>query len=118
MEVLHGERIVRLLEKGGIKLSVALWLLTEEYSDWRFVVASKNLDPLTPFAQVKTTQDILRRTLSVEQIPTLRIMKTQDPFPRDLRKRFGKIKHVEGMRLAGQFIGNRFVEDGYLYRLQ
>ena len=117
IDVLQGERIVRLLEESGIKLSLALWLLVAEYSDWRFALASKDLDRLSPFDQIKRTQDILRKSLEVEHIPTLWIMNTLEPFPRNLRKLFGKAKSVEGMRLGGQFIGNLFVEDAYIYRI-
>lgn len=118
MDVLQGERIVRLLEQAGIKLSLALWLLTDEYSDWRFVISSKSLDPLTPFDQLKKSKDVLRKSLPVEQTPTLWIMNTQDTFPRSLHKLFSKTKNVEGMRLGGQFIGNRFIEDAYVYRIR
>jgi hypothetical protein len=40
-----------------------------------------------------------------------------DPFIRALRRLFGKTKSVEGMRLGGQMIGDRFVEDAYVYRI-
>jgi hypothetical protein len=30
---------------------------------------------------------------------------------------FGKANSVEGMRLGGQMIGDRFLEDAYLYRI-
>lgn len=118
MDVLQGERIVRMLDEAGIKLTLALWLLVEEYSDWRFVMAAKSLDSLTPFNQVKAAQDVLRKSLSAEQIPTLWIMNTQDTFPRSLHKLFGKVKRAEGMRLGGQFVGDRFIEDAYVYRIR
>jgi hypothetical protein len=118
MDVLQGERIVRLLDDAQLKLSLALWLLVEEYADWRFALASKDLDRLSPFEQIKRVKDILRESLDVEHIPTLWIMNTQEPFPRNLHKLFGKAKRVEGMRLGGQFIGNRFIEDAYVYRIR
>jgi hypothetical protein len=46
------------------------------------------------------------------------ILPTKDPFVRELRKIFGKAKNVEGMRLGGQTIGNRFVDAAYVYRIQ
>jgi hypothetical protein len=42
----------------------------------------------------------------------------KDPFIQSLRQLFAKSKFVEGMRLGGQMIGNRFVLDGYVYRIQ
>jgi hypothetical protein len=40
-----------------------------------------------------------------------------DPFIKGLRRLFGKAKSAEGMRLGGQMIGDRFIEDGYVYRI-
>ncbi|HEY1339500.1 MAG TPA: hypothetical protein VGF59_18430 [Bryobacteraceae bacterium] len=40
------------------------------------------------------------------------------PFVRDLRRIFGQSANVEGMRLGGQPIGDRFVEDAVVYRVE
>jgi hypothetical protein len=34
-----------------------------------------------------------------------------------LRRIFAKTKSVEGMRLGGQMIGDRFIEDAWVYRI-
>ena len=46
----------------------------------------------------------------------LRIAAT-DPFIRQLRRIFGKTKSVHGMRLGNQMVGDRFVQDAYVYRI-
>jgi hypothetical protein len=45
------------------------------------------------------------------------ILPMSDPFIKGLRSIFGKAKSVEGMRLGGQLIGDRFIEDAYVYRI-
>jgi hypothetical protein len=55
--------------------------------------------------------------VGLEETPPVVILRASDPFIRDLRKTFGKPKSVEGMRLGGQLIGDRFVEDAYTYRV-
>jgi hypothetical protein len=45
------------------------------------------------------------------------ILSMTDPFTKVLRRIFGKAKSVEGRRLGGQMIGDRFVEDAYIYRI-
>jgi hypothetical protein len=40
-----------------------------------------------------------------------------EPFIRDLRRIFGKAASVEGMRLGGQTIGGRGLDDAYVYRI-
>jgi hypothetical protein len=46
------------------------------------------------------------------------ILPTKDPFIGEIRRIFGKAKDVMGMRLGGRMIGNRFVENAYVYRVQ
>jgi len=55
--------------------------------------------------------------LTPNKAPSILILSTNDPFIRALRQVFGKAKSVEGMRLGGQMIGDRFLEDGYVYRI-
>jgi hypothetical protein len=45
------------------------------------------------------------------------ILPMKDPSIKALRRLFGKTKSVQGMRLGGQLIGDRFVEDAYVYRI-
>ncbi|SPE36536.1 conserved hypothetical protein [Candidatus Sulfopaludibacter sp. SbA3] len=45
------------------------------------------------------------------------ILPMADSFVKELRRLFGKTRSVEGMRLGGQLIGDRFVEDAYVYRI-
>ena len=40
-----------------------------------------------------------------------------DPFIKELRRIFAKAKSVEGMRLGGQMIGDRFVDDASVYKI-
>ena len=51
-----------------------------------------------------------------KKLPVL-ILSMTDPFVRALRRYFGKARSVEGIRLGGQTIGNRRVEDAYVYRV-
>jgi hypothetical protein len=53
----------------------------------------------------------------IERMPTILVMRTNEPLSRGLRKIFAKTRSVLGMRLGGQTIGDRFVEDGYVYRI-
>jgi hypothetical protein len=56
--------------------------------------------------------------ISLEQTPALLILKMSDPFIRALRRIFAKAKSVEGTRLGGQLIGDRFVGDALVYRVR
>jgi hypothetical protein len=45
------------------------------------------------------------------------ILPMADSFIQELCRKFAKAKSTEGMRLGGQMIGERFVEDAYVYRI-
>jgi hypothetical protein len=51
------------------------------------------------------------------QTPPILILSMNDSFIRTLRQMFGQTKPVDGMRLGGQMIGDRFPEDAYVYRI-
>ncbi len=108
---------MRSLDRSGLSTSVALWLYSEEHEDWRFVLAS--LDAADPSEAYGLVHDALAVAgISLEQTPALLILKMSDPFIRALRRIFAKTKTVEGMRLGGQLIGDRFVGDALIYRIR
>jgi len=118
IELERGAEIIRILDQAGLKVSVALWVLLEEYDNWRLVLASHRFDAAGPLEAHGLTNDALRAAgFPVESKPAVLILAMNDPFVRALRRIFGKSKTAEGMRLGGQQIGNRWVEDGYVYRI-
>jgi hypothetical protein len=55
--------------------------------------------------------------IGIERAPSKMILSMTDPFIRQLRHLFAKARSVDGIRLGGQRIGNRFVEDACVYRV-
>jgi hypothetical protein len=53
----------------------------------------------------------------VENTPSVLILPTTDPTVRALRRTSAKARTWQGMRMGGQQFGNRWVEDGYVYRV-
>lgn len=118
MDLQRGEKVISALEENGVPLSAALWAHFAEYESWRLVLASTKLDSLKPGDAYLTVNRILDRAgIGVREAPSIFIMKTTDPFVRSLRKVFGKAKSVSGMRLGGQAWGDRYIEDGYAYKI-
>jgi hypothetical protein len=119
IEIQRGADVVAALDQAKVKVSVALFANLAEYGDWRMVLAARAFDEL----RITDAYGLLHESLSaagigVEKTPLILIFPMSDPFIRQLRKRFGKTKSVEGVRLGGQLIGGRFVEDGYVYRIR
>jgi hypothetical protein len=114
----RGLQFVRALEVGNLKIGVALWLYATEYEDWRMFIAARAFDELKPKAAYHCLDDLLIAAgLPPEDTPPIVILPMTDPFIRALRRMFGKAKSVEGMRLGLQTIGDRFVEDAFVYRI-
>jgi hypothetical protein len=114
-----GTKLVGALDESDLSIRVALWASLSEYENWRFVLSSPRLDDAGPLAGYRLVNDTLDAAgFSTESLPSLLILKMSDPFIRSLRRMFAKSKSVEGMRLGGQLIGDRFVEDGLAYRVR
>lgn len=114
-----GARILEILDHSGLGINLAMWLHAPEYEDWRFVLSSRRLDSVEPSKAYGLVHDALEEAgFPLEHTPPLLIFKMSDPFVRALRQIFGKAKSVEGMRLGGQMIGDRFVDDAIVYRIQ
>ena len=118
IDLSQGSEILEALERAHVKVSVALWMFLSEFEDWRLVVSSRQFDTADPRDAYRLLHDSLSRAeVALKKTPAIIIFPTSDPFVRELRRIFGKTKSVEGMRLGGQMIGDRFVQDAYVYRI-
>jgi hypothetical protein len=117
MDILTGSQIVAELERSGIPIEVALWMTTPEHEDGRVVLASAALGQPDLLKSYDRVAEILIAWLG--QIPPpITILRLNDPFITRLRRLFANAKSVEGMRLGGQTIGNRFISEAYVYKMQ
>ena len=118
IDVEKGSQILKVLDDANLKVRVALWLYSPDYEDWRLVLSSKEFDQadlVEAYGLVNSALDAAG--IALEHTPPILILGLSSPFIRALRKLFGKAKSVEGMRLGGQMIGDRFVDDAYVYRV-
>ena len=114
-----GAKLLEALDNSDLAISVALWLNSPEYEDWRLVLSSRRLDAADPIGAYGLVHDALERTgFLLEHTPPLLILRMTDPFIKALRQIFGKTRSVEGMRLGGQMIGDRFVQDALVHRIR
>ena len=91
----------------------------QEYEDWRYVLASRSLDEAGLVGGYRLVHNALEAAgIPYALTPPLMILKMNDPFIKALRRMFGKTKSVEGQRLDLYTIGNRYVEDGLVYRIK
>ncbi len=118
IDIQRGAEIVDALEGASVQVNVALWAHLTEYEDWRLVLSARRFDAMDLGDAYGLLHNRLEDVgLTVEKTPPILILPMSDPSIRELRRSFGKTKSVEGMRLGGQMIGDRFVEDAYVYRI-
>src|SRR6266699_6105544 len=104
----RGLHLVRALETGNLRIGAALWLYATEYEDWRIFVSARAFDELKPRAAYRYIDELLIAAgLRPEETPPIVILPMTHPFIRGLRRRFGKTKSDEGMRIGNQMIGDR-----------
>ena len=117
-DLAKGSELLQTLDAAGLRVHVALWAHLAEYEDWRLILSARKLDALGLREAYRLLHDSLAsRGFTAANTPAVMILPMSDPFIKGLRTIFGKTKSVEGMRLGGQLIGDRFIEDGYAYRI-
>ena len=113
-----GSELLDALDRAKLKVSVALWVYLSEYEDWRSVVPARHFDALGLRDAYRRLHDSLADAgFTPEKSPPVMILPMSDSFIKELRRIFGKTKSAEGMRLGGQMLGDRFVQDAYVYRI-
>jgi hypothetical protein len=111
-----GSKILEILDAAGLRVSVALWAFLADYEAWRIVLSSRKFDSAGPIGGYGLLHDALDAGgLSLEETPPVGIFRNTDPFIRALRKDYGNAPI--GMRVRAQLLGDRFVEDAYIYRV-
>jgi hypothetical protein len=118
VELERGAELLDVLNRANVRVNVALWAHLSEYEDWRLIVSSRQFDSLDPRDAYRLLHDTLEMAgFGVRKTPPIMILPMSAPFIKDLRRIFGKAKSVEGMRLGGQMIGDRFIDDAYVYKI-
>ncbi|NYF77866.1 hypothetical protein [Granulicella arctica] len=112
-----GQEALAALDAAQVKQITALLMVSSEYEDWRLVLSSPSLDQTHPLKAYEKVTEVLRGRF-VYTLPPILILPTKDAFIRELRRIFSKTKDVTGRRLGGQTIGNRYISNAYVYRVQ
>ena len=118
-DIENGQRVIDTLERAGIAPSVALWAVLPEYEDWRLVIASKYLNPLSiSDGYGKINSAMQQEGISFSNQPTIALRDINEPFIQALQNTFARSSDTYGMRLGGQKFGNQYIEDAFVYRIR
>lgn len=115
-DLIAGREALAMLDTAQIKQIVALFMLSPEYDDWKFVVSSPSLDQTSSLKAHEQVHKIWRGQF-VGSLPLMIVLPTKDPFVRDLRKMLHNVRPgAHYLRIGGQTIGSRFVSEGIVIR--
>ena len=118
LDITRGSELLDALDRANLKVRVAIWMFLSEYEDWRLVVSARQLDSLNLRDAYRLLNDTLAAAgFTPEKTPPILILPLTDPSMKELRQLFSKARSVDGMRLGGQMIGDRFDQDAYVYRI-
>lgn len=118
IEIDRGWEVLHALERANIEVAVALWAYLSEYEDWRLILSARQFDSAGPRgAYRQVNNSLIASGVTPGKAPPVLILSMDDPFINELRRIYGQAKDVEGMRLGGQLIGDRFLQDAYAYRI-
>ncbi len=113
-----GEELLRSLDDRRFPISVAAWLKQDD-EEWELLLATSLYDKLGVKDAYARLLDALSEEspVALNSLP-IRLTGHKDPVIKDLRRLFKKTASVDGLRIGGQRIGDRWIEDGYLYRVK
>jgi hypothetical protein len=115
----NSEKAIQALDDAGLAPNVALWAKLPDYENWRLVIASDKLDQDSPLAAYGQIDSALRAaSIPVHRQPSILMLPMRRPMIQELRRIFATTTDVYGMRLGGQTIGDKYLEDAFVYRIQ
>lgn len=120
LDITGGEKILDMLDAAKFPVTVALWALYGPEGDerWRLILASPLHDKIGYQEAFLKMFHALSGSNHNWALSPISLRTTKDPLIRDLRKQLGKTSHAIGSHLGGQMIGDRWVDDLYVYRIR
>jgi hypothetical protein len=119
-----GEILIKELDRTHINVHSALWLFDSEANNWRLIIASKNADFTSPkkaYIQINNALNSLeRRGVSVGfSLENISVISPNHPLINNLNKAIKTgATDIGSIRFSRNRIGDSYIEDAYIYRIQ
>ena len=114
-----GDELLHELSEANFPVHRALWRYSsEQYGDWRLVIASKMVDELGPLAAYRKLDSILRehRPDLVPWVRSVHLVSPKDSLIRDLDKTYPPQQMTsQTLSILGSTAGSTFIEEALLY---
>lgn len=110
-----GEDLLRELDRHKFPARTALWLYKEESDRWHLVIATPHLRSMGPLKNYKSVQKVMSKIETPLKLRYVALVDTRDRLIKGLATR--RRSAVSGVRLSHAYVGGRFIEDAYIYRV-
>lgn len=117
----EGALLIAALDGSGLSPRAALWFHQPEHRRWKLVLAEEGVDargPLAVLADVGRVLESLGETISHIKLYDVSLRGIDEPLIRSLTRAEARGPSLAGMRLMGDFVEDRIIEDAYIYRLR
>lgn len=112
-----GENLLRELDRHKFPAKTVLWLYEDERDEWSLVIATPHLRSMGPLKNYKSVQKVMRKIETPLTLPSVALVDTKDRFIKELKTRTRRRAAASAVRLSHAYIGGRFIEDAYIYRV-
>lgn len=114
-----GERLLALLDDAKFPISAAVWVLNERYDDGKLILGTPLYEREGPREAYGQLIDAVRKEDPAStDFQDIELRSNRDPFMKDLRRRFGKMKPVKGIEVGSQHLGDEWFSDAIVYRIK
>jgi hypothetical protein len=119
-----GELLIKELDEAHLNIHSAFWLYDSEAERWRFIIASKNEDFTSPKKAYMQINNVLERMESKGvtvgfSLENISVISPHNPLINCLNKAIKTgPEDISGIRFSRNRIGNSYIEDAYIYRIQ
>jgi hypothetical protein len=119
-----GEILIKELDSTNVNVHSALWLYDSEADNWRLIIASKNADFTSPKKAYLQIYNALKSLESKGEkvgfsLENISVVSPNHPLINILNKTIKTgPSDISGLRFSRNRIGNSYIEDAYIYRIQ
>lgn len=117
-----GEMLIRQLDECGFPVHSALWIYNSEAEQWRFVIASKKVTFIGYKQSYSKIKDIISQQMPSSFGIRLHDISVTSPSNILIDTLSQAVQtapdSISGIRFSNNSIGNSYIEDAYIYRLQ
>lgn len=111
-------KLIEVADEQKLDLRIILIAKFEDYYTPRLVLCSPAFGEHRELFNYKHFGSILRESGLYGQLPSPLLIESSDPLDLAIRQRFGLIESERGIAFSDQSLGDRFVEDGVIFRIR